>query len=241
MEPSKNIINWDNVFKQSQSFKNNEPFMFGFVEEFIQQEFYEKLFETYPKLDDMWNELNTIVKYQFNREWNPKKPSEIVSDEEDPTLSRYWNEFKQYVQSEEFIENFRKFSGVPVTKLKALRFIDYRRGGFTVPHAHNLGPSTLILMIYFSKNWKKGDPGGTFMATDSNEESIIFEPYNLDNTMAIFHDGKNAFHGTRYITKDVERHALQLTLEEYSSESGWSAGTQDEQTEQKREELREIE
>ena len=81
MEPGKNIINWDNVFKQSQSFKNNEPFMFGFVEEFIQQEFYEKLFETYPKLDDMWNELNTIVKYQFNREWNPKKPSEIVSDE----------------------------------------------------------------------------------------------------------------------------------------------------------------
>ena len=53
MEPGKNIINWDNVFKQSQSFKNNEPFMFGFVEEFIQQEFYEKLFETYPKLDDM--------------------------------------------------------------------------------------------------------------------------------------------------------------------------------------------
>ena len=37
MEPGKNIINWDKVFKQSQSFKNNEPFMFAFVEEFIQQ------------------------------------------------------------------------------------------------------------------------------------------------------------------------------------------------------------
>jgi hypothetical protein len=77
-------------------------------------------------------------------------------------------------------------------------------------------------MLYFSKNWQKGDPGGTYMTTDLDESKIIFEPYNLDNSLAIFHDGPKAAHGTRYILKDVTRQAIQITLEGYSSESGWS-------------------
>ena len=39
----------------------------------------------------------------------------------------------------------------------------------------------------------------------------------------IFHDGPHAGHGVRYITKDVERRAIQIYLEKYSSETGWSA------------------
>ena len=40
--------------------------------------------------------------------------------------------------------------------------------------------------------------------------------------MAIFHDGPNSGHGVRYITKDVERRAIQIYFENYSSDSGWS-------------------
>ena len=80
-------------------------------------------------------------------------------------------------------------------------------------------------MVYFSKNWKNGDPGGTYMATEEDESSIIFEPCNLDNSVAIFQDGPNAAHGVRYITKDVERHALSITLERYDEKSGWTGRT----------------
>ena len=52
---------------------------------------------------------------------------------------------------------------------------------------------------------------------------MIFEPYNLDNTAIAFHDGPHAGHGARYITKDVERRAIQIYFENYSSEDGWSA------------------
>ena len=96
------------------------------------------------------------------------------------------------------------------------------KGGFQFPHIHNVGPSTLIFMVYFSKNWKDGDPGGTFIATEDDESSIIFEPYNLDNSVVIFHDGPKAMHGARYIKKDVERRALQITLEHYDEKTGWS-------------------
>ena len=123
---------------------------------------------------------------------------------------------------EEFIENIRKFSGVDVNKLKHFNFTAYKKGGFQLPHIHNAGDTTLIIMIYFSKNWPNGDPGGTYMTPEEDEASIIFEPNNLDNSMAIFHDGPNSGHGVRYISKDVERRAIQIYYENYSEKSGWS-------------------
>ena len=96
------------------------------------------------------------------------------------------------------------------------------RGGYQLPHIHDVGPSTLILMLYFSKNWNKGDPGGTYVTTEEDESKMIFEPYNLDNSVIIFQDGPNAGHGVRRITKDVERRAIQIYFEKYSPETGWS-------------------
>jgi len=227
VEDFSEIINWNNVFKHSEAFRKSTPFKFGFIEEFFKRELYEKLYESYPKIDKTWQELSLITKFCFNRYFgkysrNKDGSLKVVGDEDDPKLSQEWNKLKRYAQSKEFIENFRKFSGVPVNKLKYFQFIAFKKGGFQLPHIHNIGPSTLIFMVYFSKNWKNGDPGGTYMATEEDESSIIFEPYNLDNSVAIFHDGPNAGHGARYITKDVERRALQITLEQYDEKSGWT-------------------
>ena len=216
------IVNWENVFNESQAFQKNQPFKFGFIEEFFNREFYEKLYDTYPNIDDFLDGSG-MTKAQLVRWWGDHKENEIVRDVDDPNLSKEWNQLYHYCHSEEFIENFRKFSGVPVTKLKHFSFLSYRKGGFQLPHIHNVGPSTIIMMVYFSKNWNKGDPGGTYIASEADESKIIFEPYNLDNSVALFHDGPKAAHGTRYITKDVERRAIQITLEGYSNETGWSA------------------
>ena len=83
-------------------------------------------------------------------------------------------------------------------------------------------------MIYFSKNWNKGDPGGTYITTEEDESKLVFEPYNLDNSAMIFQDGPYAGHGVRRMDKDVERRAIQIYLEEYSLETGWS-GDKEEQ------------
>ncbi len=50
MEDFSNIINWDNLFVKSEEFKQNKYFKFGFIEEFFNHDFYEKLYKTYPKL-----------------------------------------------------------------------------------------------------------------------------------------------------------------------------------------------
>ena len=222
-EDFSNMVNWDKLMEKSNDFKNQKPFNFSFIEEFFNHEFYERLYSSYPKFDSSWNKHADTDKFQLNKTWNNLPTSEINKPGDDPTMSEHWNKLKRYVETDEFVSYFRDFSGVPVTKCKYFFFMGYQRGGFQLPHIHNVGPSTLIIMLYFSKNWKQGDPGGTYMASEPDESSIIFEPYNLDNTIALFHDSPNAAHGVRYISKDIERCGFQITLEGFSEDSGWSA------------------
>ena len=225
MEDFKNLINWHNLHKNSELFKKNKPFRFVFVEDFFVREFYEKLYETYPTINSTWKIFSDLSKFQYYLpildNTHEVKQKINPSDEKVTSLSEEWKKLLRYSVTDEFVDHFRRFSGVDVNKYKYFEFMAYQKGGFQLPHIHNVGPSTLILMLYFSKGWKKGDPGGTYMASGLDEKAIIFEPYNLDNTLAIFHDGPHAAHGVRYIVKDVIRQGLQITLENFS-DSRWS-------------------
>ncbi len=223
MTKNLDIINWKNVFTHDVTFQEKKPTKWIFIEDFFVKDFYEKLYETYPKKDDSWFFETSTSKSAYRKWWAGENNNDISSDVEDPNFSEHWNVFHHYLFSDEFLSNIRKFSGVPITKVKFLTFMVLTRGGYQLPHIHNVGPSTLILMLYFSKNWNKGDPGGTYITPEEDESKMIFEPYNLDNSAIIFHDGPHAGHGVRPITKDVERRAIQIYLEEYSSETGWSA------------------
>ena len=68
MENNSRIINWDNVFKQSKTFQNNKPFRFGFIEEFFTRDFYEKLYEGYPKIKNFLDG-SSMSKSQLIRWW----------------------------------------------------------------------------------------------------------------------------------------------------------------------------
>ena len=222
MTKNSNIINWENVLAHSKTFQEQKPTKWAFLEEFFVRNFYEKLYETYPKKDESWFFESADDKSSYRKWWGADHAKHIATDVVDTSFSESWNQFHNYLFSDEFISNIRKFSGVPVNRVKNFAFMLLTRGGYQMPHIHNAGPNTLILMIYFSKNWKKGNPGGTYITPEEDESKMIFEPYNLDNTTIIFHDGPHAGHGVRYITKDVERRAVQIYLEKYSPETGWS-------------------
>lgn len=217
---TESIINWGNVLNQSNAFKNNKPFSFAFIEEFLNRDFYEKLYKTYPKVDSTWLFDNGINKCQYSKIWDNRR-FELKKIKED-TLSDEWNEFLKYCVSEEFATNFSRFSGIDMVQCKEFGFTYYKQGGFQLPHIHNYGPHNMVMMVYFSKGWQKGDPGGTFVSTEEDESTIIFEPYNLDNSAVIFLDGPNSAHGARYITKNVERRACAINLDKFAN-GKWSA------------------
>ena len=52
MTKNSDIINWESVFSYSKTFQENKPTKWAFIEEFFVRDFYEQLYETYPKKDD---------------------------------------------------------------------------------------------------------------------------------------------------------------------------------------------
>lgn len=221
MKDFNNIINWENVFPNSETFNTTKPFKFGFVEEFFHQKFYDRLYETYPKESDgAWYRItDDFSRSAMRRNFGKTKPNDPLDDEDDPLLSKEWNKFKRYMNSSEFAANISKYTGITVTRPQHYVFINLHKGDFNLPHNHFLeskgnNPNSykLTMLIYFTKNWKQGEPGGTYMCTEEDESSIIFEPYNLDNTMVCFEESPYSWHGSRYIERDVIRQAIQLTM-----------------------------
>ena len=223
------ILNWKNIFENSQKFKTQTPTKWCYIENFFSKELYDELYKTYPVFDESWKSEDSYDKSAYRKYWGKVDKDINITQEQDSNYSPAWNKLVKYLHSEDFFQNIRKFSGIPVTKLKKFQFTLIRKNGFQLPHIHNKGPSTIIIMAYFSKNWEKGEPGGTYVASEEDESKIVFEPYNLDNSVMIFHDGPFAAHGVRRIVEDVERRGIQIYLEEFSTENGWSGDKNEKQ------------
>ena len=227
------VINWDNVNEQSRNFKNNQPTRWAFIENFVDSELYSDLYETYPRFDDTWQKQEGAivegVKLSYRKFWK-RDEGRFYSDgtarehdiieEYDSRYSESWNKFLSYLWSEECIKKIVDFTGVEVTNLRHMNFMYARKDGFQRAHIHNASDKTLIVFVYFSKDWEKGDPGGTYLSDGLDESKIILEPCNLDNTALFVLDGPDAAHGQRKITKNVERRGIQLTFEPKTSK-GW--------------------
>jgi len=217
-----NIINWDNVFQKSDKFKNQQPFKFGYIKNIFNNSFYENLYNDYPKLDD-FTDGSDMSKNQLVMQWGKVRYQKLepVMLGQDTRFSEEWNQLKLYAESEEFIKKLVEVTGVEVTGLRHFCFMYAKKDCFQSPHIHNVSDKTLIVFLYFSKNWEEGDPGGTFLSDGLDESKILFEPYDLDNTALFVLDGPEAAHGMRKIIKDVERRAIQLTYEPFSTTNGW--------------------
>jgi hypothetical protein len=204
------IIDWQSLYNKSDEFKNNKPFKFTFVKGIFKQDFFDKLYETFPKFDDTWFH-NTDYRRSAHTKPFYKEGDELKSD---PNLSTEWNKLKFYINSSEFVENLSKFYGKKVTTMELSGLFANKKADFQLPHIDVDGEYTnnLQLLFYFSKGWQKGDPGGTYVCETDDESSILFEPYDLDNSVVIFEETPHSWHGTRYITKDVVRQALAVAL-----------------------------
>ena len=225
-----NIVNWQNAYDKSSNFKSSGPPKWAFVKEFLDRDFFEELYNTFPKFDDTWNITDDEEKLAYRKFWKTDD-SRYYTDgtprehnlvqEYDSRYSEPWNKFLKHAWSEEFTKKIAEVTGIKVTGLRHFCFMYANKNCFQKTHIHNVSDKTLIVFLYFSKNWEEGDPGGTYLSNETNGSKILFEPYELDNTALFVLDGPEAAHGMRKIIKDVERRAIQLTYEPFSTTNGW--------------------
>ena len=78
-------------------------------------------------------------KKQLVKPWASLKPEDKLEKIQDSSVSEAWNNFKLYVESDEFLSNMREFTGVKINKLKVFGFYGYEKGGFRVTCNLNMG------------------------------------------------------------------------------------------------------
>ena len=114
--------------------------------------------------------------------------------------------------------NMSEYTGIKLTKLFHFGFHYNQKGDFNLPHTHHETEDPknydykVTILAYFAKGWKNGEPGGTYVSSEEDESTIIFEPYNLDNSWICFAETSKSFHGSRYQTHDTPRPSIQFTL-----------------------------
>ena len=159
---SLSIVNWQNAHEESSNFKNRAPTKWAFVKEFLDRDFYEELYKTFPKFDNTWNEEDSDKKLAYRKFWErdeggyytdgtPKEHNLI--QKYDSRYSKSWNEFLKHAWSEEFIKKLVEVTGVEVNGLRHFCFMYAKKDCFQGCHIHNVSDKTLIVFIYFSKDW----------------------------------------------------------------------------------------
>ena len=104
------IFDWNNVLSYSGEFQTNPYFSFSYMENIFDKNFYEELFTTFPKLDDSWLRIEDPDKSTYRKFWFDAKSQEIDRVGNDPNFSNAFNTLHEYCHSNDFMENFSKFS-----------------------------------------------------------------------------------------------------------------------------------
>ena len=188
-------------------------FRYGFLENVFREDRYQELVETYPPFS-LFHFHEDGYKKVFEGPYYDSH-DHAGCDHHLRVLPAVWQELLREAASDEFIQMFRKASGVEFNSLRNFSFKYGRKGCEIRPHldqaSRSKGPgaSRLVSMWYFSSR-PGGGPGGTAIY-DRDRKTILFEAPVLRNSMLFFEQHPEVWHGYETIKDDSERHALALT------------------------------
>jgi hypothetical protein len=210
------ILNWKNILKKAHEFQNSKPFPYGYIENIINEEMYDKLCQTFPVENEIWHQVTDWSRSSIKRYFGDEQKNSLALDVENKSLSEEWNKLHHYLFSNECITKFSEYTGLKLSGLRQFAFINNHKGHYNMPHYHFEDSQKgdehyqVTFLIYLTKGWIN-DVGGTYVCKNEDETSIIFEPKNLDNSMMGFAETPISWHGSKYITRDAIRHSIQFT------------------------------
>lgn len=194
---NKKYLQEDTIQELSKQFHSASPFPFIIMENFLEEELANMLYEKFPdntKLDIHWNGLN-------------EKKSEGCNFE---NFDHAFSELKQYIMSPEMSKWIEQTTGVKdsivsddklgcgVHQGKNGSFLDVHVD-FNMHHKINKY-RRLNLLIYLNKNWKTEEYGGELELWNPDMTECVHKVAPLFNRAVIFETNAWSYHGYSQIS-----------------------------------------
>ena len=94
------VLNWKEIFKKSQNFKEQSPTKWTYIENFFSKELYDELYKTYPIYDETWKSEDSYDKIAYRKYWGKVDKDKNLTQEQDLSYSDSWNKLLKYFHFE---------------------------------------------------------------------------------------------------------------------------------------------
>jgi hypothetical protein len=202
-------------------FKKGEPFPYVVIDNFFEQQFYNKLLQDF--------EIYYAENKKNGKTYNTDVENDKWTSQGNP-LSEELRDIGEYLQSED-IKSFLK----DITGFKVLRTSEFnsdntgfyhlmKNNAYLGPHidhmmdmgANNVGYHVLNIIIYITSEWNPNWGGGTFFINNSDKTftDVEYKP----NRAVVFMHSPISIHGTSKVTNETNNKRISIYFDYYSNE-----------------------
>lgn len=179
-----------------------------FLTNFINQEYYDKLLDSFPEI------------HELNKSKSPLKNYDIgyiyLKDRHNPSFKNknYLSNFYDYIRSKKFQKEVSMiFDNQYNFFCKNILTSIATKSSFLIPHKDSLSKEKKDInlnFIYFVDGYDKNIEysGGTFISKDNNGNKILLSPLTLKNSVLIYDNTRDFFHGFRILKENCYRKAI---------------------------------
>ncbi len=197
-----NIEEWNNSLNLNElnvTFENNKPFPFVLIDNFLKEEYAEKLYNDYPIINQEtlndWHIYNNPIEVKYAYDNFEKMPNS-------------YQDFFHYINTDSFIDKLKVITGIPnleydpylhgagihamPNKGRLHMHLDYEKHPFS-------GKERRVNLIYFlNKNWKEEYGGNLELWHSDNQNNIDSKVQSIlpvFNRAVIFKTNDISWHG----------------------------------------------
>lgn len=206
-------LNRDSIERISNELKLNN---FTFIENFLHEESYKYLLNNWPNINYFDHNKQIIKHYNSKSEWSYKKS--FLNFNYSNELRNFYN----YILSKEFkkfysdLVNFEKKD----YNVWAISSSMASNGSYLIPHIdgikNNSSENRHYNFIYFVDGYDENPVlgGGTGFYKDNEFQSPIFTPRTIKNSLVIYNQSENFYHGFKTIKcpKNIYRKTVNFQI-----------------------------
>ncbi len=188
---------------------------FAFIENFLSEQSYDYLINNWPNINYFNHNKKIIKHYNSIVNWNINMDHKII---ETFKLKKFY----KFLLSKEFEKFYKKIINFEKVEYKIYMISSSMasKDSFLIPHIDGIfkyeAKKQNYNFIYFVDGYNQNPSvgGGTGIFKDSEFKLPIFEPHTIKNSLLIYNQSKEFYHGFRTIEcpKDIYRKTVNLKI-----------------------------